>query len=301
MSFLVAIVMALTGKRRSRAFICIPFILAFMALTGNTPSVVRAGVMQIFLLTAPLVHREADPVTDLGAALMLLLVINPFSAANVGLQLSFAAIAGVLLVTPKLSSSLFRWALRIRIWKISVFKRLLLFICSVVSASLGALLFTAPLTAIHFKYVSIISPVANVLTLWAVSAAFTLGIFACMLGFIALPLGKCAAWIAQWPVRYFIEATLSLSRIPFAAVYTSSKYIRIWLAYILAVLAAAFLDKNFRPRAIILTGLCTLSLSAAITLTVVSASGAKMLVTVLDVSQGQSIACVSEGQIAIID
>ena len=61
---------------------------------GNTPSVLRAVFMQSMLLLAPLLGREEDKPTSLCAVLMLLLLQNPYAAASVSLQLSFAAVAG---------------------------------------------------------------------------------------------------------------------------------------------------------------------------------------------------------------
>ena len=71
--------------------------LVFTLISGCTPSVVRAAVMLILLQLAALLGRERDPLTALALALMLLLAWNPFSAAHIGLQLSFASVAGILL------------------------------------------------------------------------------------------------------------------------------------------------------------------------------------------------------------
>ena len=50
----------------------------------------RACVMLSFLLFAPLFGRERDSLTAIFAALLLILLANPFAAASVSLQLSFA-------------------------------------------------------------------------------------------------------------------------------------------------------------------------------------------------------------------
>ena len=53
--------------------------------------------VQTLLLCAPLVRRENDPPTSICAALLVLLAQNPWSLLNVGLQLSFASTAGIVL------------------------------------------------------------------------------------------------------------------------------------------------------------------------------------------------------------
>lgn len=61
---------------------------------GLSPSVVRACVMQAFVLAAPLFKRDSDGLTSLGAALLVILLGNPFAAGSISLQLSFAATLG---------------------------------------------------------------------------------------------------------------------------------------------------------------------------------------------------------------
>ena len=58
------------------------------------------------LLVAPIFGRENDPPTSLMTALAILLAANPYSAASVSLQLSFGAVAGLMLFSEKLSALL---------------------------------------------------------------------------------------------------------------------------------------------------------------------------------------------------
>lgn len=178
LSFLAALVSGLLGrgKRRSALVTC-GVVLVFTLISGCTPSVVRAAVMLILLQLAALLGRERDPLTALALALMLLLAWNPFSAAHIGLQLSFASVAGILLFSDRLQERMLRgWK---RPPKDSIPLRLLgalvCFGAAALSATLGAMVFTTPLTALYFGSLSLISPLANLMTLWAVSAAFSGG------------------------------------------------------------------------------------------------------------------------------
>lgn len=71
-------------------------VFAYMLLVGMTVSVVRAGVLVVLALVAPLLDRTADSYNSLGLALILLLAFNPYAACDLGLLLSFAATLGVL-------------------------------------------------------------------------------------------------------------------------------------------------------------------------------------------------------------
>ena len=78
----------------------------FTFVAGCTASVVRACVMLLLVMLAPLLRREADGLTSLCAGLLILLIANPLSIAAAGLQLSFAAMAGIILLTPRVYARL---------------------------------------------------------------------------------------------------------------------------------------------------------------------------------------------------
>ena len=105
-AFLISILQLALGKSRRSSVLCIIAVWVFVAATGASQSAVRAGVMQSMLLIAPIFGRENDPPTSLMTALAILLAANPYSAASVSLQLSFGAVAGLMLFSEKLSALL---------------------------------------------------------------------------------------------------------------------------------------------------------------------------------------------------
>ena len=90
-------------RRALGAGLSMAVLLFYMVMVGLTPSVVRACIMQIFLLAAPLLRRESDGLTSLSAALLVILLADPFAAAGVSLQLSFAATLGLVCFSQRLS------------------------------------------------------------------------------------------------------------------------------------------------------------------------------------------------------
>lgn len=85
--------------------ICLVFF--FMALTGFSVSVMRAGVMAVLMLMAELLFREADPLNSLGVAVVLLLAIDPMNALDVGFQMSVLATLGLVTVGRRMSDYVF--------------------------------------------------------------------------------------------------------------------------------------------------------------------------------------------------
>lgn len=106
LAFLLGFLRLFTGNRRTTAIIGLPLMVVFVVMAGCSPSVLRAAFMTALLLFAPLLGRENDPPTSLLTALAILLAANPFAAASISLQLSFASMAGLFCVSGALHRAL---------------------------------------------------------------------------------------------------------------------------------------------------------------------------------------------------
>ena len=304
-SFLVGVGLALCGRNRKAALVMLPLLVFYALMAGGTTSAFRAVIMQSALLFAPIARREEDGPSALALALLALLIQNPFAAASVGLQLSFASVAGILLVSEPLFNWLYRHLkacrpgknerVRLALWKAG---RIVL---TGVSASLGAMLFTVPLIALYFGQIPLLSPLSNVLALWALSLLMVCALFlgtlalflpglAAILGAVAGVLGHYARWVA-----------LLLGKFPFASLSTDSRYCLIWLAAVYLTLGAAFLGKERPKRPWISVSMLALLLCAAIGLGRLETAAADLTVAALDVGQGSSTALVSGGRTALVD
>ena len=301
-TFLMGFLAAMVKNKRLFALFGMPLLFLFMAMTGFTPSVTRAGIMQAFLICAPLFRRESDSLTSLSASLFILLAINPYSSASAGLQLSFAATLGIILFTGRIDAAFTDSMREKNRPKNKAVKTFIYFIAASLATTIGALVFTLPLTAIHFGIVSLVAPVTNVLTLWAVSFAFPVGIIACVLGFIFFPIGLIVAFPIAYAARYIVFIARTLSSLPFSAVYSSNVYIIFWLAYIYILfitlpLLRARLRQYLYPCCFAVITLCAILLISPL-LPVANDSSS---ITVLDVGQGLSVVLNSGDNSAIVD
>lgn len=304
LAFLAGLISALLGKRRRRtALVLIPTVLMFMVVAGSTPSVVRAAVMVILLQLAPLFGRERDDMTALAFALLVLLIANPYAAASVGLQLSFAAVAGILLFSGGIQER-FLDKLKLKPPKKNpirwLWNALLQFLVSVFCTTIGALVFTTPLSALYFEKVSLIAPLSNLLTLWAVSVIFGGGLITGVLYAVNPAVsGVCAAVVTPF-VRYFNQVIPLLSKVPFASIPTTAFYYRAWLLLVYSLLIA-FLLLPGRKKPALPLAVGAVSLGVAVLLTNLAFQAGAMRVEVLDVGQGQSVLIRSGNMLALVD
>ena len=306
LAFLAGLFTTLLGRgRRSTAVFTILWVVLFCGIAGNTPSVLRAAVMILMLQLAPLLDRERDGPTSLALALLLLLWVNPFSAAHIGLQLSFGAVAGILLVSDRVQDWLLKKLhmdqLRMpKNWGVKLLRAGPWFVVSTLSATLGASVLTIPLVAVHFNMVSLISPLSNLLTLWAIGFLFLGGLGA---GALAIVLPGPAAVLAipfTGLVHYLQWVIDLLSRPALAALPLESVYYRAWLVLVYALLLVFIRTRGRRPVWMPLAAGAA-ALLLAVTLTRASFYAGELAVTVLDVGQGQSVLIRRRGVLTLVD
>ncbi len=151
---------------RERLFWVLALIAAYVPLAGSGPTIQRAAVMGAAGLVAMLAGRRSSRGYALLLALGVTLAIDPGVAADVGWQLSFAAVAGIFLLAAPLRATLAdrigRGPLR------AAFAEGL-------AVTAAATLATAPLIAFHFGTLSTTTLVANLLAMPAVAPAMWLG------------------------------------------------------------------------------------------------------------------------------
>ena len=290
--FFMALVGFLVQNRRLQALLGMPLLAFYAVLTGGSPSVLRACVMLSLPMLAVLARRESDGPTSLLAALFLILLANPFAAASVSLQLSFAAMAGILWLTARLYKGLTGEKERGKAFR---------FLAASFSASMGAMVFTVPLVAHYFGSLVLISPLSALLCLWAASIVFGFGMAAVLVSFLIPPLGVLLAVPAGLAAEYILLVSRILSRVPYHAVYYANPYLKYWVAYAYALFAAAYLMKRAGRRKYALAAVL-----AALTLAVTVKLGAARCrndldAVVLDVGQGQSVVLASGGKFALVD
>jgi competence protein ComEC len=80
-------------------------IVGFIAMTGASPSMVRAGLVASLSMLAWYYGRKFHPVTLLALVAAATVLVNPsYAWGNLGWELSFAAFAGVMIVAPLLQA-----------------------------------------------------------------------------------------------------------------------------------------------------------------------------------------------------
>ncbi len=293
-SFLIHFLYHIFGKGKYSAIICLVLVWLFALVTGFGPSVVRAAFMCSTMLMTPVLRRENDNITSLSAVLAALLFVNPFAAASVSLQLSFAAMAGIVL----LGGKIYR-AMGNKIKELLKHKLVRSVLLSI-SSSLSVMVFTIPLIAIHFGTVPLLSPITNLLNIWAVSACFCGGWISCALSVFPF-LGEISAWLCSWLARYIFFTVELISSIPFAVLYASTKGTWLWIGFSYAVFVIfAFLGIKGILKYVLPT-VISYALVAGVMVYNIRLHAGEDTISFLDVGQGQCVTVLTEDVTAVFD
>lgn len=297
-AFLVTLLALLISRRqRLLCAVTIPLLLFYMVMVGMSPSVVRACIMQIFLLIAPLFRRGSDPLTSLAAALLVILLCNPFAAASVSLQLSFSATLGMVLLSPRLYKLLTGWYKG----NCRPLRTALCFVAANLSATLSAVVFTAPLTAWYFHIFVLVAPLSSLLAVPAAGWSFMAAFVTVLLGFVWLPLASLLGWISWALVRYILWIANGMMSWRYHAVYFTNPYLIYWLLFLYAAFIGCAATPDGKRKYLLASALSVLTLTAAIWVNRQDYQYGVLTALTLDVGQGESVILTSGGETALVD
>lgn len=285
-----AILVAAGAARSWRLIIPAAVILIYVALCGAQASVVRAGAMGLAGLAAIAASRPSSRLYALILAAIVVLLWNPRATLDVGAQLSFAAVLGLIAFTRPL-------AVR--------FSRLPGWCAEALAATAGATLATAPLMAFHFGAVSIVSLAANVAGEPLMGPIVWLGSLSAAIGQVSARL----AGILNAPTGFLLGALIELAHTAAAmpgAQVQSKGFGTAWLVAGCACVTLIALRLNGRlPLPALPYRQATPAIAAVLAAFVLlPARGAQTrgpAIVMLDVGQGDATLLLGEGCSALID
>lgn len=258
---------------------------------------VRAWGMVSLAFLAPLLGREADAPTSLAAALLGILILDPFAIASVSLQLSFGAAAGLLLFSPGIHR-----VLSARCPKLpGMLDSARRFVIAALAAGLAVLIPTAPLSAYYFGTLSLVSPLSSVLVLWMAPALFAAALIVTALGMV-LPVPGVLAAVPEALARYVLAVAHALAKIPGHSVRFTGPAAVWWLALVYVLLAVCLLDRGgSRRRYLTAFAAAAVCLAAMRALPVRAVRGGTLTAVAVDVGQGAAALLHSGDFTALVD
>ncbi|MFH1462630.1 MAG: ComEC/Rec2 family competence protein [bacterium] len=235
MAFLLGV-----GVFRKYAFLLTLVLVAFfIIMTGLQTSAIRAGIMGGLFILAKYLGRQNASSRAIVFAAALMLAQNPLLLkSDIGFQLSFLAVMGIIYLMPSFQN----WLRKIP----NSFQ-----LRNILAMTLSAQIFTLPILIYNFGYFSLIAPLTNVLLLPVLSFIMTLGFIFALSGIILLPL----AWLLSLPVwlllTYLVKVVDWFAKLPLAVFSLEISWLWLVLSYFVLGLITWRLQKREKLRFII--------------------------------------------------
>ncbi|MGL4595943.1 MAG: ComEC/Rec2 family competence protein [Bacteroidia bacterium] len=205
-------ILAPLNRRKNGTYIRVILLLSliwiYALVTGLSPAVLRAACMISFVIAGEALKKSGQTFNLLCASALLLLAINPQLLFDIGFQLSFLAVAGIVLCNPLVEVF------------ITPKNRIAKHIWQLTSVSLTAQAATLPLTLFYFQQFPLYFLPANLLLIPLSTLAMYAGLaFLC---FSSIPfLGNALSWLANKLFWLLNEAVLRTEQLPAAAISTN--------------------------------------------------------------------------------
>jgi competence protein ComEC len=180
-------------------------IVAYVLAVGPQPSVIRAGIAGSLASLAWLSGRLRDAWYALLLAAIALLAWNPYLVFDPGFQLSFAAVAAIFTVVPRIDRRLATAPLP-RSVRMGV------------AVSVGCGVVTAPILWLEFGYLPLLSVPANALAEPAMPLLLGLAFVTAGLDMFAPSAAAVVAWVNGWVAAYISLCARAIGSLPFAQI-----------------------------------------------------------------------------------
>ena len=223
----------------------------FIFLAGCTPSVLRAGITMLILLTGQIFKRPTSGLNSLGIACLLIALPNPYSMYDIGFLLSVTATLGILLFARPLSDLFCR---RLRISGTTGRN-----VVSLFTVSMAAVLGTLPVNLLCFEEVSLVGILLNPVINLFVSIAMFTGFATAFFGLIPFmsPFASLFGAICSWAVTAISRGADLTIKLPLAYLPLGNGYIQIW--FVLSVAGYLFYRIFWRNKPKALAAVTTVS------------------------------------------
>lgn len=191
--------------RHFRTILIIIFLWIFAFLTGLKPSVVRAVFMFSVIQTGQGLKKPPDIYNTISLSAFCLLLVNPYLLVNVGFQLSYLAITGIVFFQPRIYRLVhIKNAFIDRVWQLF-------------TVSVAAQLVTAPLTIFYFHYFPVYFWLTNIFIIILTGMILYMAVFQIIIYSLHLPY-LLSGEILNFLLRLLNRLTFKVQSLPFSSI-----------------------------------------------------------------------------------
>ena len=233
-SLIISILIGLGVSRKKSFWPAVALITFYVILSGAQASAVRAAIMGILILYAQRIGRLHFMENVLALTVVFMLVANPkMLLFDVGFQLSFAAVMGLVYILPIVKRIFNYWP---ELWQL---KEMLL-------TTISAQLATLPILVFYFHKISWSSLLANILILPIIPFLMIWSLINAVVALISTGAGQLMGWVSWLLVAYWLKVTDLLVLIPYGSINLEKfSWPVVVILYLLLIIAVRKIQKIY--------------------------------------------------------
>ena len=243
-----------------KAMIIITLIWYYSMLSGFSPAVCRAAVMISMVIIGKTFNRYINTLNILAISAFVLLIYDPFFLTDVGFQLSYLAVFGLIVLQPVV----YNW--------ISIKNKWLDKLWGICSVSVAAQVITFPLSAFYFHQFPVYFLVSNLFIIIPSSIIIYSGIFYLLLPQIPF-ISKALAYVLENTILIMNKGLAVIEHIPYADISKIWLTIPEYLLLYLIIICVFYFLYDKKTILLKISLVCILLFSISISLKRINQSG----------------------------
>jgi competence protein ComEC len=245
-------------KYKYKIFILILFLIFYMNLTGNAPSIVRAVIMASVFLLSRLLERKPNPYSIISFSALIILAIDPQQLFDSGFILSFSAVLSIVYFYPKLEKLISKLKFYKGLEEGNLLHKAIRLIITYLLVTSAAQIGILPITAIMFEKISVVSLFTNLIVIPLSNVALAIGFLVILTSLVSSWLAgifASAASVILYFLLWFIHYSAGFD---FSFIETYSFDLILFVFYYLLVFTLFSVNKlNYKAKAVIILLLIT--------------------------------------------
>ncbi|MCF8461844.1 MAG: ComEC family competence protein [Flavobacteriales bacterium] len=189
--------------RLLKTVLLIALLLGYAVLTGLSASVSRAAVMFVFVAIGKASNRDSNIFNTLAISAFFLLVYDPMMIMQVGFQLSYLAVIGIVVIHPLLFNLI---TIENRFWD---------WVWSISCVSIAAQIVTFPLGLLYFHQFPNLFLLSNLVVIPAATVILYLGFGLLVFGLWEPALPICG-FLLKWVILILNQVVVWIEQVPYS-------------------------------------------------------------------------------------
>lgn len=213
----------LIGKKNSN-ILNILILIFYMFIANFLPSITRAGIMGMMMIFSKLICRKNDIYISISISLLIILIYNPFLIQNLGLQLSYGGVMGIILFNKNILKFLDNIKVKNKIYRYKIKPKIQKYldkIKDIISVSISVQIFILPIILYNLNTFNLYFLISNLFLSILIGPIVILGFLFIIIVYLSIPIAKIILPIIQIGIKILIFIS-NIGKLPFSKIYVAT-------------------------------------------------------------------------------